>query len=297
MNLAGTILTTLAPNARSNYVEAFQNGEPALNRHEITTPLRLAHFLAQFLHETGGGRVLEENLNYTTADRLAAIFGEGHHSAAIRADEVTALLSNPQGLAERVYGLGNPGKARELGNLRAGDGYRFRGRGPLQTTGGSNYQRAATRAGVDFYANPDLIVTPENVLSPALNEWTDNGLNAAADRNDIRAITKAINGGYNGITERQTWFDKIWPLANGAATPPEAWQAATPDESTSWLQTALNRVGADPSLVVDGRYGPATTQAVKWFQGQAGLTVDGIAGDITRAALRARLPNTSEPTS
>jgi putative chitinase len=288
MNLASEVLAALAPDARANYVGAFQNGETALATHQITTPLRLSHFLAQILQETGGGKTLVENLTYTTQARLLQIFGVGNHSAAIRPDEVSSLLNNPERLAERVYGLGNPSKARELGNIRPGDGYKYRGRGALQTTGSLNYQRAGNRAGVDFYASPDLMVAASHILAPALNDWTDHGLNAPADRNDIRTITKAINGGYNGIAERQEWFDKIWPLANGGA-PDEPWQVATANAETAWLQRSLNDLGLRPVLVVDGLYGPATKAGVKWFQAQVGLTVDGEAGEITRAAIRLRL--------
>ena len=294
MSLASEVFVALAPGARTNYLAAFRNAETTLGKHQITTPLRLSHFLAQMLHETGGGNILIENLNYLSADRLLLIFGVGHHSAAIRTDEVSGLLNNPERLAERVYGLGNPSKARELGNLRHGDGYKYRGRGPLQTTGGINYQRAGNRAGVDFYAHPDLILEPDHVLSPALNDWTDHGLNAPADRNDLRAITKAINGGYNGLADRQTWFDKVWPLANGGVAPIDPWEASTPDPQTVWLQQSLNKLGYQPLLEVDGRYGPATREAVRWFQAQNGLSVDGDAGDITRAAIRVQLAQLRE---
>jgi putative chitinase len=289
MSLASEVFVALAPRARSNYLAAFEKTAAGLETHQITTALRLSHFLAQMLHETGGGNILIENLNYISADRLLLIFGVGHHSAAVRTDEVSGLLNNPERLAERVYGLGNPPKARELGNLRQGDGYKYRGRGPLQTTGSINYQRAGNRAGVDFYAHPDLILEPDHVLVPALNDWTDHGLNGPADRNDLRAITKAINGGYNGLADRQAWFDKAWPLANGGVAPMDPWEASTPDAETQWLQQALNDLGFRPLLDVDGRYGPATREAVRWFQTETGLTVDGDAGDITRAAIRASL--------
>jgi len=289
MNLASEVFAALAPGARANYAGAFEQGETALAGHQITTPLRLSHFLAQILHETGGGKVLVENLTYTTQARLLLIFGVGNHSAAIRTEEVPNLLNNPERLAERVYGLGNPSKARELGNIRQGDGYKYRGRGALQTTGSLNYQRAGNRAGVDFYADPDLMLAPSHVLSPALNHWTDRGLNAPADRNDINMITKAINGGYNGIADRRAWFEQIWPLANGGDAPVDPWQAAAADDQTAWLQRALNDLGFRPVLVVDGLYGPATTEAVKWFQTEVGIGVDGDAGEITRAAIRLRL--------
>jgi len=283
------ILEAVAPRANPDYVDAVRNGSALLDQFGINTPLRIAHFLAQLLHETAGGAVLFENLNYTTPRRILQIFGVGHHSAAIRPEELPNLVGNPQALAERVYGLGNPRKAKELGNNHPGDGYRYRGGGALQTTGGANYKKMGDLSGVDFYGSPDLIITPEHALKPALNEWAAGKLNLAADKNDIRTITKVINGGYIGLNERQAWFDKLWPVVNGSATPPDPVQVAKPDASVRWLQQALNDVGAQPSITVDGRYGPQTTAAVKWFQALAGIPVDGIAGDVTRAALKLRL--------
>jgi putative chitinase len=137
------IVRSVAPRAYPNYVNAFADGETSLQQFGIVTPLRLSHFLAQVLHETGGGTVLFENLTYTTAARVMEIFGVGRHSAAVWPEEVPALLKNPERLADRVYGLGNPKKAAELGNMRPGDGYRYRGGGALQTTGGSNIRGQA----------------------------------------------------------------------------------------------------------------------------------------------------------
>jgi len=285
---AAKILAKVAPKAAPNYIRAFENGKDMLEEFAINTPLRVSHFLAQVLHETGGGTVLFENLRYTTAEQLMKIFGVGNHSAAIRPAEVSGLLRNPEGLAERVYGLGNPRKAKDLGNTRTGDGFRYRGGGVLQTTGGSNYDRMGQKAGVDFHEEPNLIIEPEHALKPAVHEWDEGSLNAAADKNDIRTITKTINGGFNGLAQRQRWFDKIWPVASGGASTP-AWKRAEVDEDTHWLQEALNDLGARPLLRVDGRYGPATTKAVKWFQSIAELKVDGIAGDVTRASIRLRL--------
>jgi putative chitinase len=287
------VLLKVAPSIKPNYLQAFQQGGGLFAQFGITTPLRITHFLAQMMHETGGGRVLYESLYYTTADRLLQIFGVGNHSAAIRPDEVDGLLKNEQALAERVYGLGNPPKAKELGNSRPGDGYLFRGSGLLQTTGGANFQRMGAKSGVDFYNRPDLIVAPEHALKPALHEWDEGNLNAAADANDIRAITRRINGGYNGLDDRQAWFDKIWPEINGNAAAPAtvpggSTALGTDDGSTKWLQAALNAAGAKPPLTVDGVNGPATTAAVRAFQQSAGLSVDGIAGPKTRAALQSQ---------
>jgi putative chitinase len=283
------IFRSVAPNAKSNYLDGFTNSQDLLYQFGINTPLRISHFLAQVLHETGGGSVLFENLSYSTPARLLQIFGVGHHSAAIRPEEVDGLIGNPQALAERVYGLGNPRKAKELGNTNPGDGYRYRGAGALQTTGGANYRKMGDLSGVDFYGQPELIVDPVHVFKPAIHEWDLGKLNAAADKNDIRTITRVINGGYNGMAERQAWFDKVWRIANGTAVPQEPSQVAKPDTSTRWLQQALDDLGYQPKLTVDGRYGAQTTAAVKWFQQIANVTVDGVAGDVTRAAMKLRL--------
>lgn len=283
------IFHTVAPSAKQNYADGFASSQSLFDQFAISTPLHVAHFLAQVLHETGGGTVLFENLTYRTPERLLQIFGIGRHSAAIRPGEVNGLIGNPQALAERVYGLGNPRKAKELGNIHPGDGYRYRGAGALQTTGGANYKKMGDLSGVDFHSQPDLIVAPEHVLKPALHAWDLGKLNNAADKNDIRTITRVINGGYNGIAERQQWFDKVWRVVNATAAPQEAFRAAKPDSSTRWLQQALDDLGYQPKITVDGRYGPQTTAAVKWFQQLASVAVDGVAGDVTRAAIKLRL--------
>jgi putative chitinase len=82
---------------------------------------------------------------------------------------------------------------------------------------------------------PDLIVTPEHALKPAVFEWSDKDLNQAADRNDIKAITRAINGGFNGLPERQHWFERVYAIANDESPGTPAWRNAMPDDQTRWL--------------------------------------------------------------
>jgi putative chitinase len=278
----------IAPDARDTYLEAIGQGGPLFEQHGITTPLRMAHFLAQALHETGGFTILRENMNYS-ARRLIQIFGVGHHSAAVTASEAAGFAGHPEAIAERVYGLGNPHKARELGNTQSGDGFRYRGNGVLQTTGRAAHRRMGAACGVDFEGNPELVTAPEHALKPALQEWTENSLNAFADKNDIRTITRKINGGFNGLSEREAWFNKAWPLLKAATQPAEPWEASAEDDKVKWLQEALNDLGADPKLVVDGRYGPATRRAVREFQAAARIVADGIAGPVTEAAIKLTL--------
>ena len=90
-----------------------------------------------------------------------------------------------------MYGLGNPKKARELGNTNPGDGFRdIAAAASFVTTGRGNYRRMGQKCGVDFEAHPELVVSAEHALKPALTEWSEGNLNAAADRDDIVAITR-----------------------------------------------------------------------------------------------------------
>jgi putative chitinase len=207
-------LKRLAPNARENYLDAIRDGGPLFEQHGITTPRRMAHFLAQAMQETGAFTVLRENMNYS-APRLTQIFGVGHHSARVTKAEAATLAHHPEAIAERVYGLGNPKKAKELGNTKPGDGFAYRGNGILQTTGRGSHRRMGDACGVDFEGNPNLVTAPEHALKPALQEWTDGNLNQFADKNDIETITRRINGGLNGFAERQAFFKKLLPLLKG----------------------------------------------------------------------------------
>jgi putative chitinase len=207
-------LNRVAPRAHANYREAIRQGAPLFEKHGITTPQRMAHFLAQAMQETGSFTVLRESMSYR-APRIMEIFGVGKHSAKITQAEAATLARNEPALSERVYGLGNPRKARELGNTEPGDGFAFRGNGVLQTTGRGNHRRMGQACGLDFEGHPELVSAPEHALKPALQEWTNGKLNVAADRNDIVKITKVINGGTNGLPERKAFFARLLPLLKG----------------------------------------------------------------------------------
>lgn len=187
---------------------AFENGDIQFANAGITTPLRLAHFLAQAFHETDGLRIERESGNYTV-QRIVEVFGPGRSSAAIGMTEAVKLANNGPALFERTYGLGNPKLAKELGNTQVGDGWKYRGGGILQTTGRGNYRRYGQKCGVNFEGNPELVLSAEHALKPALSEWAEGNLNAVADRDDIVAITKRINGGLNGLDSRRTWLNRI----------------------------------------------------------------------------------------
>jgi hypothetical protein len=97
--------------------------------------------------------------------------------------------------------------AKRLGNTQPGDGFRYRGRGPIQITGRFNYQRFGELLGVDLVGNPDLAATPQFAFSTAGVFWKVNGLNELADVQDFITITRRINGGLNGLADRQKYYE------------------------------------------------------------------------------------------
>lgn len=144
--------------------------EAAMAEFDINTPARQAAFLAQIGHESGGLHWLVE------------IWGPS--------------------IAQAHY----EGRA-DLGNTQPGDGFRFKGRGLLQTTGRANYQRTGDALGVDLLADPTLLATPELAARSAGWYWREHGLNALADAGNFMLVTRRINGGTNGLEERTALFD------------------------------------------------------------------------------------------
>ncbi|MBI1340298.1 SH3 domain-containing protein [bacterium] len=165
---------------------------------------RFTHFLAQIAHESGHFRSLEENLKYS-GERLWQVFRKYFKDEA----EAMSFDRQPERIANRVYSnrMGN-------GDEASGDGWRYRGRGFIQLTGRDNYREIGRKIGVDIEANPDLVasdVTTALLVSAAF--WDSRKLNAAADKDDLREITRRINGGFNGLADREKLLKRarsIW---------------------------------------------------------------------------------------
>lgn len=187
---------TLAPRARPEYRMAFRDAPIVLPRFGIDTTVRLAHFLAQVLHETAGLTVLIENLNYSP-ERLLVVWPSRFPTL----EAARPYARNPRALANKVYG-------GRLGNLTAEDGWIFRGRGLLQITGRSNYQKVTDVIGVDFTVAPDKVLLPEHALEVAACMWHLRSANEAADTDDVAAVTKRINGGVIGLADRALWLEQ-----------------------------------------------------------------------------------------
>jgi putative chitinase len=193
------ILADLAPKARTVYVESFvQTADSALAGARINTSLRLEHFLAQVLHESGALTRLEEGLSYSSAERLHAVFPKYFPSL----ESARPYVHNPQALANYVYG-------QRMGNVVVGDGYKFRGRGPLQITGRAMYAQIGALLSLPLEEQPELVCTAEHALDCACAVWTIKKCNADADLDDILAVTKRINGGLNGIDDRKAWLLRV----------------------------------------------------------------------------------------
>jgi putative chitinase len=165
----------------------------------VTTPLRLAHFLAQCAHESGNFTAVKENLNYS-ADGLRKIFGKYFPTDALAAQ----YARQPEKIANRVYAsrMGN-------GDEASGDGFKFRGRGYIQLTGKENYTAFDKIVEEDILANPDLVATKYPLLSAAFF-FNKNGLWAICDKGDsidvVTMVTKRVNGGTHGIEDRIAKF-------------------------------------------------------------------------------------------
>ena len=172
---------------------------------QINTPLRLAHFLAQCGHESGGFRATQENLNYS-AKGLMGIFKKYFPTEAI----ANAYQRNPQKIANKVYA-----NRMANGDEASGDGYKFRGRGYIQLTGKDNYTQFGKAIGENITANPDVVSGKYALLSAAWF-WSKNGLNKLADGGAtdavVTSITKRVNGGTIGLTDRIKHFKEYYHL-------------------------------------------------------------------------------------
>lgn len=182
---------------------------------EINTPERVAAFIAQTAHESGGYTMLVENLNYSDTT-MAAVWP--NRFAVLGADKkpikengknvpnafAKALHRKPEAIANTVY-------ANRMGNgtIESGEGWLYRGRGLKQLTGKDNVTRCGQALGVDLVGNPDLLLEPEYAARSAGWFWKANNLSKFADVEDLEGMTKKINGGLIGIADRKARYEKV----------------------------------------------------------------------------------------
>lgn len=186
-----------------DWVDAMNNVFP---QYQINTPQREAAFLAQCGHESGGWTIFEENLNYS-AQGLHGTFP--HYFPTVESAEPYAR--NPEMIANHIY-------ANRMGNgpTESGDGWKYRGRGPIQLTGRDNYTHFAQT----MFADPQTVIDyPDWVtqdksfaLMSAIYFWNAHNLNAHADQGDMKTCTHIINGGYLGLEDREALYNRLVQL-------------------------------------------------------------------------------------
>lgn len=174
-------------------------------KHGITTPLLVAHAMAQISHECGAGRDVVENLNYTAA-RMRRVWPSRFPST----ESAAPYAGNPRALANKVY------NGRMGNRVGSDDGWTFRGRGAAQTTGRDGYIRLAKATGLDLVGNPDLLIDPRHFLDCGVADFIACGCLSFAKADDVIGVTRRLNGGTVGLAQRRVWL-ATWKAALGDA--------------------------------------------------------------------------------
>ena len=202
-----TTLKKIFPRARNSDIKKYAKPlAEGLNKYGITDLVEISNFLGQIAYESGNFRYVEENLYYTTPNRINSIFRRSFKNMSEK--EIAKYTRNPKKLANRVYAniIGN-------GDEKSGDGYRFKGRGLIQLTGRDNYEKYAKDRNPEVLKNPDLLLKPEYAVDAALWYWTKKqNLRKHAQENNISAVTKIINGGTRGLEERRKLTNRTYKV-------------------------------------------------------------------------------------
>jgi predicted chitinase len=235
----------------------------ALAKAGITNPTEQAMFMAQMDHESGGFKSLSENLNYKPSV-LDKLFGPRLREAGVSSNDLAG--QGAEAIANVIYG----GKfGRKMGNTDPGDGFKYRGRGVVQLTGKANYARYGKMIGVDLLNNPDLASDPKVAAQLAVAYWKDRVSSSAAQAGDVKNVTYAVNGGLNGLDDRQSKFQKY--LADAKAGKLNADGAADgkdgkPDAGATGVTTVSSKNDAGHGNA--GLAGADSKSDDKFFQGK-----------------------------
>ena len=195
MSITTQLLLQILPNAgqvAGVFVPVFNT---AMSQYQIVGAKRIAAFISQVGHESGHLTRLVENLNYS-ADALRR-----NWPSRFSVELASAVARKPEQIANIAYG-------NRMGNSGPSDGWKYRGRGLIQITGKNNYRACGEALGLDLIAQPDLLEKPQHACMSAAWFWATNGLNTLADAGDFRMITQRVNGGQNGVKERQALYTR-----------------------------------------------------------------------------------------
>lgn len=277
----------LCPTAKPVLVDAIvKNWGYAEFDGEIKTPLRVQHFLSQIATETGGFKAVEESLNYTVA-RLMETFGRHRISEADakRLGRSGNRKAKQREIANTVYG-GAWGK-KNLGNTEADDGWRYRGGGMMQTTGRNNYRK------MGYEENPESLRDPVTAFKTAVREWRNRGCNELADKDDVVAVRKKINGGINGLQEARGYLAKAKTIFTAVKPKlildPDQKIPRSPVAEDGKLVERVQDLLWDKGYVEvgesDNKFGKRTRNAILAFQADNNLPLTGEISDELLAQL------------
>tara|TARA_B100000925_G_C21997366_1_gene469580 strand:+ start:816 stop:1664 length:849 start_codon:yes stop_codon:yes gene_type:complete len=241
----------------------------------VDTIERVAGFIAQCGHESGGFRVLSENLNYS-AKALNTIFPKYFRRAGRDANE---YHRQPEKIANVIYA-----NRMDNGDASSGDGWTFRGGGILQLTGRYNYTQFGKAVEKTAEEAVEYVRTKKGALDSACWFWDENNINDYCDRQDIVGMTKRINGGTIGLEDRKKHYIHALDVLGGDYEEPEVDYKQTIKQGSRGPLVAevQEKLDIDPA---DGIFGPGTARIVKEWQLKNGLTADGIVGPKTLGKL------------
>ena len=269
-------------------VEAIAAAAPAVfAAHGLASDLVIAHAMAQFTAECGGGKDMIENINYTP-ERAAEVFDTRFADADDCLQKVGSFRGDPNfkfKLFNQVYGGRNGNRPGTT------DGSRYIGRGLSQLTGRGNYAELDQKLGGNrgLVDDPDKVMAAATALEFGVADFVLCGCLPHAQQDNLLNVSALLNTGHlvtnpssiNGFEARKTALH-LWKLALGVERPPL--------HSAAWVQVSLNTLGATPALVPDGSFGNLSRTALKKFQAAHGLPADGQITPQTLAAIDAALP-------
>ena len=263
---------------RSDWEDWYEAMLEILPLWDINTIPRVAGFIAQCGHESGGFRVVSENLNYS-AKALNTIFPKYFKRAGRDANE---YHRQPEKIANVIYA-----NRMDNGDTESGDGWRFRGGGLIQLTGRYNYTKFAEAVEMDIDSAVDYVRTQKGAIDSACWFWDTNNLNKWADDMDIVGATKRINGGTIGLDDRKKHYLHAMDVLGGDYEEPEEKelnlnQTIRKGSRGPLVAEVQEKLGIAPA---DGIFGPGTERQVKRWQQNAGLVADGIVGPKTLGKL------------
>lgn len=241
----------------------------------VDTVERVAGFIAQCGHESGGFRVLSENLNYS-AKALNTIFPKYFRRAGRDANE---YHRQPEKIANIIYA-----NRMDNGDTDTGDGWKFRGGGILQLTGRYNYTQFGKAVEKTAEEAVEYVRTKAGALDSACWFWDENNINDYCDRQDIVGMTKRINGGTIGLEDRKKHYIHALDVLGGDYEEPEVDYKQTIKQGSRGplVVEVQEKLEISPA---DGIFGPGTARIVKEWQLANGLTADGIVGPKTLGKL------------